>query len=55
MLLQHVTPDVDQVVRRHAQDVRVVGCVVDLAEGETVRDFGPAALVAVGEDMGGVK
>jgi len=35
--------------------VRVEGAVVDLAEGEAVRDLGAPALVAVGENVGGIE
>ena len=36
MLLEHVAPHVDYAVRINAEDVVVVGGVVDFAEGEAV-------------------
>jgi len=52
-LVEHVPSNVDLEVGVHAEDLRVVGAVVDLAERQAVRDFGAAALVAVGQNVGG--
>ena len=54
-LREHVGADRDPVVGRDAEDVGVEGAVVDLAEGEAVRDLGAPALVAVGEYVGGME
>ena len=53
-LLQNVLSNVNRIVRGHTHNLRVVGTVVDLAEGEPIRHFGPAALVPIWKDVSGV-
>ena len=51
VLLEHVAPHVDHAVRVHAEDVVVVGGVVDLAEREAVRAV-RGLKPALGGDLG---
>ena len=46
-LLKDVGADFDQEVRSDAQNVLVKGCVVDLAQRQTVRDLGETMWVTV--------
>ena len=50
---QDVVTDVDDAIGGDAEDVVRMADRMDLAEGEAVGDFGPAAFVPIGEDVGG--
>jgi len=52
-LFQNVAPDFDDVVGSHAEDARVEGRVVQLAEGESVGNDRLAARVSIGKDVRG--
>ena len=54
-LAENILADVDQQVWRDAEDVRVVGRVMDLAKGEPVGDLGQAAVVVIGDDVSRVE
>ena len=52
-LFQNVAPDLDDTVRPYAKNVRVERGMVELAEGESVRNDRLAARVPIGEDVRG--
>ena len=55
LLLEHLPADVHRIIGADAEDVRVVGGVVDLAERQTVLDDRLAAIIRVGDDVRRIK
>ena len=55
LLSEDVTANLDDQIGSYAEDVAVEGCMVDLAQGQTVRHYGLAERIGIRNDVRGVE